>query len=163
MYCLRSALEICWDSQQIVRLTVAVVSLNHCVQGQAEPHSVRHLRYIKNYQDQGTGLIIVFLLPRSYQVDRTCHQLYYLSWRITCSVTTELERLPTSLQDALQINPRRLKIPLHYCPVADIRVPTRTRIGPAKRQDIIVRIATSQVVFSAFAFASRQALHLLQA
>jgi hypothetical protein len=61
-------------------------------------------------------LIIVFSLPRSYQVDRTCHRLYYLFRRITCSVTTDLERLPTSLQDALQINPRRLKNPLRLSP-----------------------------------------------
>jgi hypothetical protein len=56
-------------------------------------------------------MIIVFSLPRSYQVDRTCCRLYYLSQRITCAVTTELERLPTSLQDALQLKLGCLKAP----------------------------------------------------
>jgi hypothetical protein len=62
-------------------------------------------------------LIIVFLLPRSYQVDCTCRRPYYLSWRISCAVTTELERLPTILQDALQLHLQHLKAPQRLLPI----------------------------------------------
>jgi hypothetical protein len=69
-----------------------------------------------------------------------------------------------SLQDALQLKLGRLKAPNVFCPFDAIRVSTRTQIGPTRRQDIVIRIATSQVVFLAFAFLLRQALHyLLQA
>jgi hypothetical protein len=73
MDCLLSALKIRWDSQQIVRLTVAVVSLDHCVQGPAELRSVGRWTLIQHKELSGprNWLIIVFSLPRSYQVDRT--------------------------------------------------------------------------------------------
>jgi hypothetical protein len=71
-------------------------------------------------------LIIVFSLPRSYQVNHMCHQLYYLFWRISCAVMTELERLPTSLQDALQLHLQHPKATNVYCPFDAIRVPTKT-------------------------------------
>jgi hypothetical protein len=118
-------------------------SLNHCVQGPAESHSIGHLRYVKLIR---TKELVDYRLFTPKELSSQLHVpstlLFIPAYHLFCHDRTgtppyEFARRVANKSKTSQ-DP-----PYVYCPVADIRVSTRTRIGPVKRQDIVVRIATS--------------------